>query len=159
MTYAEFQALAAYQSKHTGAAIQVVILDEEDPTVVVIGATTGINSGDDFEAVPVEEAGNEGVDEIAQGRHTVSGSIPAFWTPAWNDALPTRASFIGRTYTLIEKIAEGRDGAGVVVNAYTGCRITRVSGQMSARGGKMIDLAFTGEQRYSGAEWAVLTGA
>lgn len=159
MAYADFVASEEYKSKHSGSGLLVQILDEDDPTKVIIGATTGINGTDDFETVPIEEAGNDGVDEIVQGRHTISITLPAFWTPAWNDTLPTRQSFIGKSYTVLELIAEDRPNAGTVVNAYTGCKVSRYGQSNGARGVKTVDLAFACERRYSGQEWATLTGA
>jgi hypothetical protein len=156
MAYSDFQALADFTSKHSGAAIGILIYDEDSPGAPIIGAATGINSTDDFETIPIEEAGNDGVDEIVQGRHTNSFTIQSFWTPERNDALPTRQAFIGRKWTVQEVIAPGRPGAGNVVNVYTGCVMSRNGQAHGARGAKTIDLAFQCERRYSGAEWSAL---
>lgn len=158
MGYADFQADDAYTSKVSGAMIEVMIIDEADPTRTIIGATTGINWNEDYEAIPVEEAGNEGTDEIIQGRHAISFSVPAFWTPEWSDSLPTRQSFIGKQYTVVEQIGPNWPNAGTVVNAVVGCRLNRIGSSHGARGPKTVDLSFQGKTRYNGAEWAVLSG-
>ena len=158
-TYAEFAADEEYTSKQSGSAIEVLIINADDPSDVIIGATTGINSTDDFEVIPVEEAGEDGVDEIVQGRHSLQFTIPAFWTPEWGDNLPTRQNFIGKSYVVIERFGEDRPNAGVVINAFTGCKLSRVGQQQGARGAKTVDLAFACQRRYNGAEWAALTGA
>ena len=158
MAYADFVASDEYQSKQSGSALHVLIIDEDDPTSVVIGATTGINATDDFETIPVEEAGEDGVDEIVQGRHSGNLTVPAFWTAQWNDILPTRQNFIGKSYTIIERFGEDRPNAGTVINAYTGCKISRVGASNGARGAKTLDLAFAYERRYNGQQWATLTG-
>ncbi len=158
MAYADFVADQEYASKQSGSALHVLILDEDDPTQTVIGATTGINATDDFEVIPVEEAGEDGVDETVQGRHSGNLTVPAFWTAEWNDKLPTRQSFIGKSYTIIEQFGEDRPNASTVVNAYTGCRISRVGASNGARGAKTLDLAFSYERRYNGQQWATLTG-
>ncbi len=158
MGYADFMADDAYPQKHAGASIEVLLVNENNPSDVTIGATTGINWSEDYEAIPIEEAGSEGTDEIVQGRHSISGSIPAFWTPEWGDKLPTRSSFIGKSYTVIERIGPDWPNAGTVVNAITGCRINRLGNSHNARGVKTVDLAFNGKTRYNGIEWAGLSG-
>ena len=155
MSYAEYQQTDAYRSKVAGAHVEVLILDALSPSEIIIGKTTGINWNEDFETLPVEESGNDGVDEIVDGRHAITGNVPAFFTAQWNDSLPTRQSFIGKRYTIIERIGEDWPNAGTVLNAATGCKLSRQGQQMGARGLKTVDLAFTAERRYNGAEWAV----
>lgn len=157
-TYASFVASTEYTSKQSGSALHVLILDETDPSQTVIGATTGINATDDFETIPVEEAGEDGVDEIVQGRHSGNLTIPAFWTGQWNDTLPTRENFIGKSYTIMEMFGEDRPNASVVVNVFTGCRLSRVGASNGARGAKTFDLAFAFERRYNGQQWADKSG-
>lgn len=156
--YSDLVANDAYTSKHSGSGLEVVIAEEEDPSQLIIGATTGVNFNEDLETIPVEEVGNDGVDEHVQGRHSGTLSIPAFWTPEWNDKLPTRQSFIGKRYTVIERIAAGRPGAGKVTNVATGCTLSRIGQSFGARGAKTLDLAFSFVRRYNGQEWADLTG-
>jgi len=86
-------------------------------------------------------------------------TVQAFWTPERNDILPTRQTFIGRKYTIMEKVAPGRTGEGAIVNVYIGCACSRVGQAHGARGAKTVDMAFTYERRYNGTEWATLTGA
>tara|TARA_R110002110_G_scaffold130932_4_gene311398 strand:+ start:526 stop:1008 length:483 start_codon:yes stop_codon:yes gene_type:complete len=158
MAYADFMGGDSYPSKHSGASIEVLIIDESDPSRVVIGATTGINWNEDYEAIPVEEAGNEGIDEIVQGRHAISFSVQAFWTPQWGDSLPTRQTFIGQSFTVVERFGPDWPNAGTVINAIVGCRLNRIGSSHSARGPKTVDLAFQGKTRYNGTEWASLSG-
>lgn len=159
MSYADLIADPAYTAKYTGSAIRVEIIEEQEQgQTSLVGFTAGINPTDDFEAVPIEEAGNDGVDEIAQGRHTLQASIPGFWSPERNDRLPTRQDFIGRKYLIREVIADERPQAGTIVNVYTGCVISRVSAPFGARGARTIDIAFLAERRYNGKQWAELTG-
>lgn len=157
MSYAEFAATEAYASTYAGSAIQVLIVNEEDPTDQVIANTTGLQVSEDYESLPVEEAGEEGVNEIAQGRHSGSLSIPGFWRPTLNDQLPTRQSFLGKRYTIFERVAAGREGAGTILNAYVGCRINRNGQSFGARGLKSFDLAMLFTRRYSGEEWAAIS--
>jgi hypothetical protein len=158
MAYADLVALDDYRSKFAGASLAILIFNEDEPGAPLIAAATGINSTDDFETIPIEEAGNDGVDEIVQGRHTVSFTVQSFWTPERNDALPTRQNFIGRKWTVMEVIAPGRAGEGTPTDVWTGCVLSRVGGAHGARGAKTSDLAFSGERRYNGQEWATLTG-
>lgn len=158
MGYADFKTTDDYPTKKTGAQIEVLILDEADPSDVIIGATTGMSWNEDYENVPIEEAGNDGVDEIAQGRHTIGFTVPAFFTPEWNDSLPTRQTYKGKSYTVVEKIGPGWPGEGTVLNAIVGNRLNRIGSNTAARGAKTFDLAFTGKRRYNGDEWATLSG-
>jgi len=155
---ADFIPSDTYRSKITGAATQVTLINEDNPDDVVIGAVSSFNGGDNFEQVAIEEGGNDGVDEHATGRHDGSGNMTAFFTPAWNDALPTRQDFFGKTYILLEQVAPGRSQAGTTLNAYTGVKLSRVGTQHGSRGAKTLDLAYVYQRRYSGSEWATLTG-
>lgn len=156
--YTDFMNLDAYTTKHSGSGVEVVLVNEEDPTDVVLGAATGVNVSEDFETIPVEEAGADGVDEIVQGRHSGSLTIQAFFTPEWNDGLPSRQTFIGKSYVILERIPEGRPGAGNVLNAWVGAKMSRKGGAHGARGAKTLDLAFSFERGYPGKEWAELSG-
>jgi len=158
MSYATFQGQDAYVSKVAGAAVEVIILNADDPSDVVIGATTGINMTDNFETNPVEEAGDHKVNEHVQGRHDGGCNVPAFFTPAWNDSLPSADTFLGKEYTILERVAEHRPGAGTILNAYTGCKINRHAQSQGARGNKTIDLGFVYGTRYNGKQWAELGG-
>ena len=158
MPYSDFAASDAYTGKKSGAGVQVVILDGDDPAVSIIGAVSNINWSDDFEALPVEEAGNEGADEIVAGRHSGQLSISSFFTPERGDNVLSRGNFIGREFVVLEIVAPEREGAGNVLNAFYGCKGNRVSSSHGARGLKTLDLGFVYENRYNGQEYADLTG-
>lgn len=158
MGYQDFVDSKDYDSRVAGASIAVLVYEEGDLSKPVIAGTTGINAGDDFEGIPIEESGNEGVDEIVQGRHTGQASMQAFWSAARNDRLPTRQDFIGKRYIILEVMAEDRPGAGQVQNAYTGVRITHLGHAHGARGPKTVDMTYMFEHRYTGLQWATLNG-
>lgn len=158
MAYADFKADDAYASKHDGAAVQVVFVNESDPTDTLVGAVTSFNINNTFRLGPVEEAGNDGVDEITVGAHSGNGDFAAFFTPEWNDRLPTRQDFIGRSYTIMRRVGVNRDFEGTVLDAVTGAKLERVSHQHPARGNLMVSASFMFERHYNGDEWAKLTG-
>ncbi len=160
MAYADFTGDDRYTSKVSGAALEVIFINETDPADVIIGAVASFNLSNDFEVIPIEEAGEDGVDEIAQGRHTGNGSVTAFFTPEWNDKLPTRQSMIGKGYTVIRRWGEdhGGDFVSTVLDACTGVRISRIGSQHGARGAITFDIAFAFERHYNGTEYAALTG-
>ncbi len=158
MGYADFQKLDAYATKRSGSHVGIVLFDESDPNNPLIGAATGINATDDFETLPVEEAGEDGVNEIVQGRHTINITVNAFWSPQRNDKLPTRQNFIGREFTIMEVIAAQRASAGTPLNVYTGGKLSRNGTSHGARGLKTIDLAFQALRRFTGLEWATDNG-
>lgn len=154
MTYTEFIATSAYREKFSGSHIDIVIVNEDDPNDIIIGAASGLNDAENFEALTVEEAGEAGANEIVQGRHDGALSVPAFWTPAWNDSAPTRQNFIGRRFVILERVASERPGAGVTLNAYVGATIRSLNSAVGARGLRTFDFSFVYLTRYSGAEWA-----
>lgn len=156
MSYQDFLASDDYVSKQSGSSVEVVILDEDDPGASIVSAVSSINWTDDLEVIPIEEAGQDGVDEQVQGRHSGSGTVQLFFSGQRNDALPSRQSFIGKGFTLFEKIGEDRANPGTVLNAFTGVKLSRVASSHGARGAKTTDLAFSYERRYKGSEWADL---
>jgi hypothetical protein len=159
MGYAdEFAVDESYRSKKSGSHIEILIVDANDPANAVIGAAAGINWSDDFEQIAVEEAGNDGVDEIVTGRMAGSGSINAFWTPQWNDRLPSRQDFINKEFIIYEQIGTRRPFEGTVVNAFVGAKISQVGSSHAARGAKMTSLSFLYETRYRGADFASISG-
>lgn len=158
MAYADFVQQDIYASKLSGSHVSVLLFDSTDPTSPIIGAASGINWSGELETLVVEEAGQDGADEIVQGRHSLSGTVSAFFTPQRNDVLPTRQTFIGKEYTIIEQIAEGREGAGTPINVITGARMSRVASSHGARGLKTSEMAFTAKRRYNGQEWATKSG-
>ncbi|MFA5801220.1 MAG: hypothetical protein WC911_01955 [Thermoleophilia bacterium] len=161
MGYADYQTSGAYAAKQAGAFHSVVLQNEADATDKLVGATTGISWNEDYEGIPVEEMGNDGVDEHVDGRMTVSGSFTMNASSQRLDAMPTRQDFIGKRYTITQQVAKSADSTaiGTVVWVCTKCKITGISGQNAARGIQTLSVNFVGSRRYSGAEWADLTGA
>lgn len=169
MKYAEYQDTPAYLAAHPGAGLRFALY-RADQTEPLIGRTTGMSDNEPIELIPIEEAGNDGVDEIATGRHGPgTGSISLFWTPERNDKLPTRGSFLaeghGIEYTLLVMTGKNRvgtdnaTGEGVVLDAYTGLKISSMSSQTGARGLRTQTLQVMYENRMNGAEWAAYAGA
>ena len=162
MKYSDFAATAAFTDKHAGAAVRIVIYKASDPTTALIGRLTGINFDDQFEVLPVEESGLDGVDEIAQGRHTGNLTINGFFTPERNDKLPNRGNFLvagdGEEYTLMQVTGQFRLGDELPLNVFVGAKCSRHNGAQGARGLLTFDLAFSYTRRYSGSQWADLSG-
>lgn len=156
--YADYEAGDAFSTKKSGSHIRVIVQDADDPSLTLIGAATGIQWSDNYEVNVVEEAGNDGADEIVQGRHAGSGSISAFFTPERNDKGLTRQDFIGRKVTIFEMVGVNREGEGTVLNAFVGAVVSGVNSGHGARGLKTYDQPFVYERRYSGREWADKVG-
>ncbi len=159
MGYADFQVTDDYVSKQSGSSVEVVLLDEADPGESIVSAVSSINWTDDFEVIPIEEAGQDGVDEQVQGRHSGSGTMQLFFSGIRNDRLPTRGTNIGTGYTVFERIGEDRANPGTVLNAFTGVKLSRVASSHGARGAKTMDLAFSYENRYNGVSWFAINPA
>jgi hypothetical protein len=159
MSYADFQALPEFREKQSGAGVEILIFDAANPGAPIIGAASSLNVTQEFAVTAVEEAGNDGVDEFVQDRHTGRAEVSAFFTPAWSESVPTRQSFIGKSYTVIERVAPGRAGAGTVLSVLTKCRITGVSDGHGARGAMTTNLSLVFSRKYNGAEWAAAAGS
>lgn len=165
ISYPEFKALAAYRARYAGAAMKVTIVNEEDPSDVLIGAIGGINPNDNFEAVPIEEMGNDGTDEIVQGRHDGGVSIPGSWSPAFADVAPSRRAFIGKVYTVYISVSPLKQDAGpvpgadVILDVFTSCTVTNLSTPAGARGVRTFSMSFLYTDHLTGQQWADLAGS
>ena len=159
MPYADLQRAPEYAERVSGSHLYVVIVNEDDPADVLVSGTSGLTPSENLESLPVEESGEDGPTEIVQGRFDGSLSIPGFWSPKFNDRAPTRQSFIGKRYTIMEMFGRNGPHGGTVLNVYVGCVINRVSAPFGARGLRTIDMGAMYITRYNGAEWAARTGS
>ena len=168
MKYSEYRVTPTYRSAQSGAAIRIIFRRVDDAATAIgtsteiYGRSTGISASDDFEVNAVEEAGEDGVNEHAMGRHTGQGNSQMHFRAELNDLLPSRGDFLadgeGQEFTILEVMGDKRRGVNVPINVYTGCRIGRVASSQGARGLKTIDVSFQYQQRYTGQQWADLTG-
>ena len=156
--YQDLVASPTYNSKVSGAAVGILFKPADDPATQVFGAVTDFNFQEGFGQNPVEEVGNDGVDEFVEDRHTGSGSASLFFTAKRSDELPSRQSFIGREFTVIRRMAPNRAQAGAVIDAFVGLKITNVSGGQAARGSMSMQISFVYTRRYTGEQWAALSG-
>lgn len=158
MTYAEFRASQAYRERVSGSHILVKFQHESDPNRLLVGAATSISFSESREAIPAEEMGQLVPSEIIEGRNDLSLSVSAFWTPEWNDRIPS-TNELGGSWVIQEIMADEREGAGTVLGVYVGCKIRTVSASQSGRGSRTADLGFIAIKRYTGQQWANLTNA
>ena len=159
MSYSDWQTDAggAYLGGLAGAACIIQLVDEADPSVSFTGFS-GMSINEAFEAIPLEEAGNDGVDEILQGRNTVAVTFNGFFRPKENDEqLITRQNFVGKRFVAFRKYIRGTF-AGTVIDVVTGVTIDSQGTQQGARGAITFTTSAQATRRYSGAEWATLTG-
>lgn len=158
MSYADYKALQAYRERVSGSHILVKLQHESDPTRLLVGAATSISYSESREAIPAEEMGQLVPSEIIEGRNDLSLSVSAFWTPEWNDRIPS-TNELGGSWTIQKVVAPEREGAGTVLEVFVGCKIRSVSASQSARGSLTTDLGFIGIKRFTGQQWADLTNA
>lgn len=162
MKYSDFAATNAYIDKQAGSAVRIVIYKSSDPSQALIGRLTGINGDDGFEIIPIEESGEDGVNEIAVGRHGGNLTINGFFTPERNDVLPTRQNFLagglGEEFTIMQVTGDNRIGDALPLNVFVGAKCSRHNVAQGARGVLTFDLAFSFTRRYPGKEWAALAG-
>ena len=162
MKYSELQATAAYRDVPTGSGARIVIYRVSDGAPVLIGSTTGLSGADDFEQVAIEESGEDGVNEIATGRHTGSANCSLFFRPELNDKLPTRDTFLGdgrgEEYTILRVVGDKRIGVNIPLDVYEGCKITRFGIEQGARGPITAQLSFLYIRRRNGKQWMEDTG-
>lgn len=157
MAYADFQGDQVYRGAAAGAEYLLQIADEDDPSVSFTGFS-GLSHTDSFEVIPVEEAGNDGVDEFADGRHNLSLQMNGFWKAVYNDNFfRTRQNFIGKSWTVMRKRNRGAF-AGTVVDVFVNFKIESYSSQQGARGAITFTMSGQASRRYSGAEWLLEAG-
>ena len=143
----------------SGAALKVVIIDEADKTIVGRGAN--FNWTDVFEQFPVDEYGKTGVDEYVGGRMLGSGTLGTFLIPKLNDELPTRDTFINKSFTIEEVITgdranEASDKDDRVLNRFTGVKFSQVNGTFAATGlaGRSANFVYSKRQTNTQIEGA-----
>ena len=156
MAYSDFEATEEYLGAGAGAQYLIVMVNVDNPSESFTGFS-GVSGNDDFEQIPIEEAGNDGVDEFATGRHSGAVNLNGFWRPEYNDGFfPTRQSFVGRTYTLFRKIAPDRPSAGTVVDVWTNINVSSYASQQGARGAMTFSMSAPFSRRYNGQQWAAI---
>lgn len=157
MAYSNFAADATYSTAAAGSAYLIQMVNQEDPSESYTGFS-GLSINESFEAIPIEEAGNDGIDEIAQGRHTVAVSFNGFFRPEYNDGLLiTRQTFVGKRWTAFRKNNRGTY-AGTVVDVITNVTIDSQATQQGARGAITFTMSAQASRRYNGTQWATITG-
>lgn len=164
MNYSGFQDTKSYLEKRAGARLVIMFVEYlpgPPPEVREHIGFSGISSGEDYEQIAIEEAGNDGVDEIVTGRHSGSANLNGFWSPEYNDTmLPTRNNFFGREFTVfIMTPKDDPDAPDQVLDVFTGCKINRSGSQFGARGPRSFDLSVMFKQRYNGLEWSTIAVA
>lgn len=159
MKYSEYAQIDQYVSKQSGSHVAIIMIDSANPTVPLVSASTGINWNGDYEKNVVEEAGEDGPNEITDGRYGgCQGSMTLLFTPERNDRLPTRQDFIDREFTIMEVVGFGRQGEGTPLNVITGAKLSQHGSSHGARGLKTVNVSFVGLRRYNGLEWAAKAG-
>lgn len=157
MAYSTFQADESYRGAGSGSEYLIQIINEDNPSESFTGFS-GLSHTDSFEIVPIEEAGNDGVDEFADGRHNLSLQMNGFWRAAYNDSFfLTRQNFIGKRWTVFRKKNRGAY-AGTVVDVFTGTKLESYSSQQGARGAITFSMSGQASRRYNGAEWVAEAG-
>jgi len=158
MAYADFQDTAGYKSNHAGAGIRIVLQREDNPFETYIGFS-GMTARETYEQLPVEEAGEEGVNEIVDGRHTINVSLNGFYSPEKSDTvLPSRKSFIGKRWVIFKKIGTDRPNEGQILEVVTGFRMADLDMPHGPRGNIVFTMSGPAERRWRGEEWALATG-
>jgi len=109
----------------TGSARTIVILNDEGQRVV--GRGSNFTWREEYELYPVDEYGVNGVNEIAQGRMKAgTGSIATYYIYDQQNELPSRASFLHQTFTILEVSTEDDNK---VLNLFKGVRFSSVGGE------------------------------
>lgn len=159
MAYSDYAQTDGYTSKASGAWFSLVLIDINAPESPVLDAMGGINWSENTPVSAVEEAGEDRVNEFVDERYTGQGNCSFFYTAERNDKLPTVETFLGREYMLVQRIAPERPGAGTVVNAWEGLKITGLQSSHGARGLVNGSFSYQAVKRYNGQEYAAAFGA
>ena len=165
MRYSEYQASDAYVSRQSGSGVRIAIykIGENGASMLWLGKLTGINANEPTEQLPVEEAGNEGVDEIVTGRiGPVTANCEGIWSAEVNDKLPWRGNFLGagtgEEYLIMEQCGDGRTGVDLPLTVFEGAKISGRSSAHGARNLKTFSLQFIAKSWIPGLEWADQNG-
>ncbi len=112
----------------TGSARTIIILDEQDQRV--LGRGSNFSWKEEYELYPVDEYGINGINEIAQGRMKAgTGTIATYYIYNQQNTLPSRQSFLHKTYTILEVSTEDDS---LVLNMFKGVRFSSLGGEAGA---------------------------
>lgn len=159
MSYAEFQATPAYTAKVAGVGVEYFVSDVSRPDLTLQLSISSLTYNEGYAQFPTGELGETGVQEFVTGEYEVSISINGFWSVAMADNdLPNIANFIGKEYMIVGQISSDRQGAGTVVEAFTGVKWTNLSNSNARGGPRSFTATLVAKRRYTGLQWAALQG-
>jgi hypothetical protein len=158
MKYSEYKQTNDYKEAKSGSQLEILIIDEANPKFSPLGRCSGLTWNESTEQNPVEEVGNDGVDEIVDGKMTYTFSLTSFLIPKQNDTELTRRNFKGKRFTILQVTSSKWPNAGVVISALTGCKFSGRGVSQNARGLVGNNVSGMACNRYTGEEWAALTG-
>src|SRR3989344_1566330 len=164
MTYDEYKNTNSYKKAKSGSEVDVVLFLNDDPNFTPLARGAGLSYNETFERIPVEEYGESGVNEIADGKHALTGSITSFFIPEQNDRMDIRQTFQGREYTILEVIAQNprtqADGtAGTVLGALLGVKFSGKGVDLAARGIRGMNAQFLALEYLNGQQYAEVYGS
>lgn len=154
MNYEEYKQISSYKLAKSGSQFEIELVLKGDNRAVTLSRVSGLDYNEGFERLPVEEVGKTGVDEIADGKHTGSGTLTTFWIPEQNDRFDSRDTFVGREYWIVKKIAEGWPGVGIMVEVLEGVKFTGKGVTQAARGLIGVNASFLYTRAYTGQQVA-----
>lgn len=159
MEYSTFAGTPAYSSRLSGAMIDLLFVAEDNPAEKFMIGFSGLSTNEGFEMIPIQELGNNIVEEIVAGQYTVGASVNGFWSPRYgDDFLPTTTNYIGRHYTMLVLGAEKSAMPGVVLEAYRGVRLSGVQTSVGVSGVRTFSATALGKDKVSGADFAAMMG-
>jgi len=103
-----------------------------------LARASSLSNNDNFPRIPVQEIGNDGTNEFADGQHTGSLQVGKFWgkNKVIKRFLPRRDKTNNITH-LCKKtfcLVKYSTCTGTYLEKFTGCKISRVSQSVSANG-------------------------
>lgn len=122
--YASFAGSVYYKKALAGEGVEYVFFDmtpgntDPDSALAPITRGEGIDINVQIDVYEVNEWGKRVIEEFADGKFKISGSINTFYIPEQEDLLPDSQDFMGRRFLLLQRVAEGYAGAGIALKAW-----------------------------------------
>lgn len=156
-SYAAFKASVWYDKVMARNGVEYIVYDETQ-VAGVTGAVLPITKGEGvswsttMEKIEVDEWGKTVIEEFADGKARISGSIGIFYSQKNADTLPNTQDFAGRRFRIVKQVAEGYPGAGIALSAVVGVALNQKDYQGNVRGAMRYDIRFLASREYNGDE-------
>ncbi len=159
MKYSDFKNDASYAKTLSREQVEFLFYQENaDGTTSQLPIARGesMSWNASIEQFEVSEWGKDVIDEWADGKYRISGTVGLFFTPKGFDALPNSQNFAGKYFRVIKRISSVHPtAAGTVLGMVENVKLN--SKDFTANGGVVrTGIRFVASREYSGDECEAL---